>query len=146
MRIRAQREHQVMRAARRLRAQIERNGIDIDVSLPQYKSDGANGKVLQGYKNHCIKGILVNASEATAQTNMNMSDSGRKDPASHTLIVLYNKHVDLKYMSEFKVKDNRAYRVTLIENVDNLDLYYRITCKPTRQVMEGYDNGRRNHS
>lgn len=145
MRLRAQRQQHVLRAARRLRAQIERNGIDIDINIPKYKSDGANGRVLQGYEHHCIKGILINASNATTQTNMSISDSGRKDPSSHTLIVMHHTHVPIQYMSEFAVKDNRSYRVTLIENVDNMDLYYRITCLPTRQVMEGYKDGRGNH-
>lgn len=129
----------IERSRRALERQIEANGVKLFWSEIQYESDGMNGKRMVGEKRRHVKGIIVTASGRQG-SNMNMTDSGRKNAGTHTLTILYDKCIKPEYLTEFCTEDNKQYRVVSVENVDNLDLYYSITLIYTENRMEGYEH------
>lgn len=132
------RKQEIERSRRMLTTQIEANGIELFWKEPQYKSDGMNGQLKVGDCEKCVKGILVTASGRQG-SNMNMTDSGRKNPGTHTLTILYDECLRPEYLTEFYTRDNKQYRVVDVENVDNLNLYFSITLIHTNAKMKGYD-------
>lgn len=119
--------------------QIKADGIDIEWKEPIYKSDGMNGRIQIGEHKRKIRGILVNENAAQG-SNMAAEDSGRKNHGSHKLTILFEPWIRPEYLTEFYTKDKKQYRIVEVVNVDNLDLYYSITCIQTNVKMKGYKN------
>lgn len=137
--LRMQTKQRIEQARRRLIYELEANGIDIELRMPIYKSDGMNGKIKEKEEKINVRGILATYNGGSG--NMNMTDSGRKQTGTHKLTILYSEKVRPEYLTEFYTKDNQQYRVVDIQNVNNFNIAFSIECIHTYKRMEGYENG-----
>lgn len=142
MYLRNQSKQMIERARRRLEIEIEANGIMMHWKEPVYAPDGMGGQLMIAENKHKVKGIIVTTRNGGG-SNMSMPDSGRKEPGTHTLTILYDKRIRPEYLTEFYTDDNKQYRVVSVTNVDNLNLYYTIELKYTQAKMKGYRDGER---
>lgn len=134
--LKQQTKQRVDQARRRLIRKIEECGITVHWKEPIYKSDGMNGYTKVGEETRKVKGILTNES---GQGNMTMTDSGRKESGTHTLVILYCKDIKPEYLTYFYTDDNQQYRVVETKDINNLHLAYTISLIHTKKEMSGYN-------
>lgn len=137
MNLRNRTKQRAEQARRRLLSEIEANGITVHWKEPIYEPDGMNGYIKVRENKRTVRGILINA--VGGSDNMSMTDSGRKEVGTHTLVILFDKCIRPEYLTEFYTHDNEQYRIVNVQDENNLHVAYNISCIHTPKRLEGYN-------
>lgn len=137
MNIRGITARQTAVARQQLCSEINRVGHMFTVYSPLYKDDGCGGKILVGETTKKIKGVLVNGGQ-TNNAKMASDDGKRRYSNTHALICMYEECNELKFASRIEY-ENMVYHVVKVENVDYMNVSYRISLSHTNRNMEAYN-------
>lgn len=125
-------------AHRRLMWEIDRMGEVVKLMVPTYVSDGTNGTIENGKYEIWLKAILVTPQGGSQMANV-ADNGGRIRNGSPYLLLLYSHKIEPQYITEIYTCNNKVYTIVDWENVDNADLYYKITLKYTEKKMVRYN-------